>query len=133
MHPLLRSLTVLTLVIALTGCEGFKFLTIYNRTGQPIRIQTRAQQDSSEIIVLADRSYLLVHTFEGLLFNVKIKEYDLPVDYLKILTPTDTILARNRSEILRLIKDEKTRYHRKTDQSFAYSNHRNMEAIIVRR
>jgi hypothetical protein len=65
------------------------------------------------------------------LFNAKIREQDLPIDFLKIETPTDTIIADNRHEIIKLIKDPKLRY-KSVDKIYAWDDNKNIEAIIVR-
>lgn len=141
-------LFLLALTILLCSCEGFKILTVYNRTGQEITVQTKPELpvfkhtsladtvdvlvDTKEYKVPADSSLTLLATFGPLLFNAKIKESDLTTDYVKITTPKDTIIANSRAEILMLTKIDKTKYHKKTDKTFAIDDNKNIEAIIIR-
>ena len=137
----------MSITISLVGCEGFKILTLHNKTGKEISIETRpeiprfkhtsltdtTQKLSSNKIyrLLPDSSISLLTSFGGLLFNAKIREQDLPIDYLRIESSSDTIVANSRSEIIKLIKNPKLKYKR-ADKSFAWDDNKNIEAIIVR-
>jgi hypothetical protein len=138
---------LLTVAFFLSGCEGFKILTLHNKTGKEITVETRPEiprfkhtslVDTVQTLfeaktyrLLPDSSLSLLTTFTGLLFNAKIREQDLPIDFLKIETPTDTIIANNRHEIIKLIKDPKLRY-KSVDKTYAWDDNKNIEAIIVR-
>lgn len=142
------AIILLTLASFLCSCEGFKILTVYNKTGQEITVQTKPElsafkrtslvdtadvlTDTKEYKIPADSSLTLLATFGPLLFNAKIKENDLATDYLKIMTPNDTIIANNRAEILRLTESGKTKYKKKTDKTYAIDDNKNIEAIIIR-
>ncbi|WP_177764480.1 hypothetical protein [Flavobacterium sp. I3-2] len=142
------TILLLTLATLLSSCEGFKILTVYNKTGQEITVQTKPElpvfkrtsladtvdilSNAKEYKIPADSSFTLLATFGPLLFNAKIKENDLATDYVKIMTPKDTIIAKNRTEILNLTKDDKTKYKKKIDKSFAIDDNKNIEAIIIR-
>jgi hypothetical protein len=141
-------LFLLTITILLSSCEGFKILAVYNKTGQEITVQTKPElpifkhtslSDTMQLLsgikeykVPADSSLTLLATFGALLFNAKIRETDLATDYLKIMTLKDTIVANNRTEILKLTKSEKTKYRKKTDNKYAIDDNKNIEAILVR-
>jgi hypothetical protein len=142
------TILVLTLATLLSGCEGLKILTVYNRTGQEITIQTKPElpvfkrtsladtidtlADAKEYKIPSDSLLTLLATFGPLLFNAKIKENNLATNYVKIVTPKDTIIANNRAEILKLAKTDKTKYKKKTDKTFAIDDNKNIEAIIIR-
>lgn len=124
---------LLALVFLFSGCwEGMKELTIYNRTGQEITIQTSVASVNNEYKIPADSSFNILRGFGGVLPFGRLREDDLPIDYLKITTPKDTILAQDRSEIIRLIRKNRTKYRKKTDKSFASDNNHYIEAIIIR-
>ena len=110
-----RTFIVLAIAtIFFPGCEGFKILTLTNRTGKVITFETRPellvcrkQLDDDSIPTLAaskiytlepDSTATLLIRFTGLLFNLKIKEEDLTFDYLKLQTAKDTIVAADRKE-----------------------------------
>jgi hypothetical protein len=142
------SILLLTLALILCSCEGFKILTVYNKTGNEITIETKPElpvfkhtslsdtigilANSREYRVPADSSLVLLATFGPLLFNSKIRERDLATDYLVIMTAKDTIVAGNRAAILKLTRTDKTKYKKKTDKTFAIDDNKNIEAIIIR-
>lgn len=143
----LFTISLVAISFVTTSCEGFKILTLYNKTGKEITIETKPEipefihtsvVDTVQILspsktyhLLPDSSLSLLMSFTGLLFNVKIKERDLPIAYLRIETPTDTIIANSRSEIIKLIKNPKLKY-RHFDKAYAWDDNKNIEAIIVR-
>ncbi len=113
-------LIVLAVLTTLTSCEGFKVLTIQNKSGQETKLTLRPgidyfdkmkindfpsnqMPDSSVIVLQPDSSVTILSVFTGIMFNVKIQERDLRTDYLKIETPSDTIIAASREEIIDLI------------------------------
>ena len=129
--------------ILLTGCEGFKTVQLYNQTGHPITIQTKVLKPdkgatpSNEAIsyqVPADSSIAISRTFDHffLLFIPGIREPDLTIQYLKIMTPEDTIVASSPSEILLLTKKDPTRFRKKTDRTCCASDGTNEIGIVVR-
>jgi hypothetical protein len=42
-------------------------------------------------------------------------------------------MAGTKKEIIKLIKDPKTKYQRKLDKGYTYDNNKNFEAIIIRK
>lgn len=111
---------LLTILAFFTSCEGLKVLTIHNTSQYDAKVTVRPGleysdrtqilnsqnyqiSDSSVVLLQPDSSMLLLRTFTGLMFNVKIKERDLWTDYLKIETPIDTVIAHSKDEIIELI------------------------------
>lgn len=113
-------LTLLTILATVTSCEGFKVLTIHNTSGYDATVTVRPgikysdenqinnypnnlTSDSSVVVLQPDSSMIVLSIFTGMMFNVKIKERALRTDYLKIETPTDTVIADSREKIIKLI------------------------------
>ena len=59
--------------------------------------------DSSLVLLKPDSSITIMSGFTVLLFNKKIKEHELRIDYLQIESKNDTITAKSRQEIIDLI------------------------------
>ncbi|MEO6149764.1 MAG: hypothetical protein ABIP28_06365 [Mucilaginibacter sp.] len=101
--------------ILLQSCESAKILTIENSTGEDIYIITRPEilntfdhQDSlasEKTYRLLSDSSLYIYTLVGntIPFQHKIKEKELTINYMQIITPLDTIIANNTSEIIELL------------------------------
>jgi len=143
MKILIISIVIMTLV----GCEGFKTLTLHNVSDTDARIIVKPGIDEHELknttnyqktpdkemfILKPDSSVNLLTTFTILLFNSKIKERDLHLNYLKIETKTDTITANSKKEIISLIRNGNTKYKRKLDKGYIDSNGRNLKNIFIR-
>ena len=147
-----KLLTLVVTLLLITGCEGFKVLTIYNVSDNEVKVTIKPKldysannnnnnnnnqniplSDSSTVVLRQDSSLTILSIFTGMMFNVKIKENDLQTDYLKIETKTDTIIADSRKEILQLLKDKRTRYSRKTDKEKVLANSRNFGNIFIRK
>ena len=143
----MRTLT-LFLVMLLSGCEGFKVLTIYNTSEFNAKVTVKPSLDKYEISKISDYPYcqntdstivvlrpdssmILVSKFTGLLFNLKLNENDLKTDYLMIETEKDTIIANSKKEIIALLKDNKTKYNRRTNESGVIYNGKNLNCIII--
>lgn len=139
-------LTILSIITLLTSCEGFKVLTIHNTSENEAKVTVRPgfdysdkkqihnypnnqTSDSTTVVLKPDSSMTILSIFTGMMFNVKIKESDLRTDYLRIETKTDTIVAKSRNEILQLLKDDRTRYRRKTDKDKVTASSRNFGNI----
>lgn len=150
MKRIKKILTFLSAVILFTSCEGFKVLTIHNTSANEAKVTVRPgldysdkkqihnypnnqTQDSTTIVLKPDSSMTILSIFTGMMFNVKIKESELRTDYLRIETKTDTIIADSRKEILQLLKDERTRYRRKTDKDKVMASSRNFGNIFIRK
>lgn len=150
----LKILLFLIIAFILTSCEGLKILALHNssETKATIIIKPKVEKphyntlfgypsllmsensmtgDSSIIILEPDSSLTLFSTFTILLFNVKVKESDLKINYLKITTENDTIVASSKHEILELVKDKRTRYRSRTDKNIG--NGRNFGNIFIRK
>jgi hypothetical protein len=142
-------LTFLLMLTLLTSCEGFKVLTIHNTSGYEAKVTVRPglgysdkrlihnypndqTSDSTVVILKPDSSMTILSIFTGMMFSVKIRESELRTDYLKIETEKDTIVAESRSEILWLLKDERTRYRRKNDKSKVLASSANFGNIFIR-
>ncbi len=59
--------------------------------------------DSTTFKIQPDSSIYLHSNFGFITFNTKIKEYELQADYLRIETKFDTIVAKDKEEIRKLI------------------------------
>ncbi|MBI4947262.1 MAG: hypothetical protein HY840_12785 [Bacteroidetes bacterium] len=138
------------LLLSLTSCEGFKVLKLYNASDKDIIITTQpglttfikdtianypynSSLQNSTIILKPDSSAILTSIFTSKMFNVKIHEWELRIDYLKIQTPTDTIEAKNKIEIIKLLTDSMTRYNPTTDTRKTIINSKNVGNIIIRK
>lgn len=143
-------LTILSIITLLTSCEGFKVLTIHNTSEKEAKVTVRPglyysdkkqihnypnnqTLDSTTVVLKPDSSMTILSIFTGMMFNVKIKESDLRTDYLRIETKTDTIVAKSRNEILQLLKDDRTRFRRKTDKDKVMASSRNFGNIFIRK
>ena len=120
MKRIKEALSLLILLLIMTGCEGFKVLTIYNSSISDARVTVRPGiasfdrsqihnfpnnhlADSSVFILRPDSSMTILSIFTSMLFNVKIKEDELRIDFLKIESPSGTTIAHSREEIIDLI------------------------------
>lgn len=120
MKRITNILTLVTTLILLTGCEGFKVLTIHNTSDREAKVIMRPgmkysdenqihnypnnlTSDSSVILLQPDSSITVLSIFTGMMLTVKIKERELRTDYLKIETQSDTVIANSREEIIDLI------------------------------
>jgi hypothetical protein len=120
MRQVTQLLILLTTLTLLTSCEGFKVLTIHNTSDHDVRVTVHPGIDSSDhrkindypnnqtsdssmVILQPDSSMTVLSIFTGVMFNVKIKERELRTDYIKIETPTDTVTAASKKEIIDLI------------------------------
>lgn len=145
-----KILTFLSIITLLASCEGFKVLTIHNSSENEAKVTVRTDLDDSDkkqiqnypnsqtldsitVVLKPDSSMTILSIFTGMMFNVKIKESELQTDYLRIEAKKDTIIADSRKEILQLLKDERTRYRRKTDKEKVIANSRNFGNIFIRK
>ena len=141
--------TILILGTFLTGCEGFKILTLHNSSKSDARVivksgitnfrtnniydyREQVNGDSTIVIIQPDSSMVLLSIFTGLMFKVKISERDLRINYLRIETKKDTIIADSKQNIIALLKNNKTKYRRKTDKDKVMANGRNIGNIFIR-
>ena len=63
---------------------------------------------------------------------VKINTWDLNFSKLYIYTLTDTIIAKNKNEIIDLLKNPKTKYIKKTDKEHIKFNSKYWRNIVIR-
>lgn len=137
----------LMLTFALIACEGFKVLVLNNAsganatvtikprieafTGEMIHNYPRTQPGDSLVLILpADSSLLLLSTFTSMMGGVRIKPHDMKINYLRVETQKDTILAETKEQILDLLRDPRTRYRPRTDKPV--TNGRNFGNIMIR-
>ena len=64
---------------------------------------------------------------------VKIQPWDLNYSKLSIYTATDTIVATNRNEIIKLFDNPKTKYIKKTDKNTIGINNKYWRNIVIRK
>jgi len=145
-----RQIIFIFLLFCLTSCEGFKVLVLYNDSDNDIIITTKPaltkfqygnitnHLDSSiysisTTILKPDSEIVLTAIFTGMIFNSKIKEKDIKIEYLKIQTMSDTIEAKSKSDIIKLLNNNKTKYKRKLDKTKKLINSKNFGNIIIRK
>ena len=63
---------------------------------------------------------------------IKIQPWDLNYSKLSIYTATDTIIATNRNEIIKLFDNPKTKYIKKTDKNAIGINNKYWKNIVIR-
>jgi hypothetical protein len=144
---LMKVLSIVILFILLTSCEGFKVLTLTNVSGADATVTVKPGiglydkskisnypegtiRDSLTTILPQDSSMVLLSIFTSMIAGSKLKASDLRVDYLRIETRNDTIVANSRQQIIDLIHDKRTRYQRNSDK--AMINERNFGNIFIR-
>jgi hypothetical protein len=144
-----QNLILIFLFFALTSCEGFKSLTLYNKTNEDIIVTTRLDTlsyksyqisntpdynnlNASKTTVKPDNSFILSTTFTSTIFNSRLKGNDLIINYLKIQTPIEVIEAKNKKEIIKLIRNKKTKYRAKLDKKTITLNTSNFRNIVIR-
>ena len=113
-----KTLLLLALAIFATSCEGIKNLVVTNNLDTEVRVIYRSHSnsyantlmgmngtsiDSSVFVLPPDSSIQILSVFGGMIFNVKIREQDMPIDYLRLETPQTTIVAKTKKEIIELI------------------------------
>ena len=87
----------------------------------------RALENDYDVIVLD----IMLPGLDGLTVLRRLREKGVHSGVL-LLTAKDTIVARNRSEIIKLIRNGKTKYRRQTDKTIAIDNNHYIKAIIIR-
>jgi hypothetical protein len=148
LRPLIFYFISCFLTIIFQSCEGFKILTIQNKTDKNIYIQTKpeipySRDNSTEVkfqpraesktyLIMPDSSLGILSNFTGLLFNRKFREGQLTIDYLLIATPTDTIVAKNRQEIIDFINNSPNNQNKLGDKNYIVGNKRNVITINAR-
>jgi len=135
------------LLFLLTGCEGFKVLTLTNVSGgnATVTIKPKIESfdkrnihnhprellgDSLVMTFPTDSSFVLLSIFTTMMGGPKIKSHDLRIDYLKIQTAETTILADTKEEILDLLNDPRTKYRPRTDKPM--TDGKNFGNIMIR-
>ncbi|MFC0878837.1 hypothetical protein ACE01N_19735 [Saccharicrinis sp. FJH2] len=126
MKILFKILAAVFSLIILTSCEGFKRLAIYNTSINKVMLTikpgieefnkmkitdypTLNNIDSVTKIIEPDSAFILLSKFTNLTFNTKIKESDLKINYIRIVTKNDTIIANSKKEIVNLIYKNRER------------------------
>ena len=105
--------SIATILFLLMSCEGYKWLEIQNVSNSDAKITVKPKSiieysnqpsDSAIFILQPQSSKVLFNTFGGItIFNKKIKKSELTVDYLKIETKNETVIAKSKKEILKLM------------------------------
>ncbi len=129
------------------SCEGFKTLTIQNKLDKNIYIQTKPeipylQGKSNDVksplkaanktyVIMPDSSIRIRSNFTSLLFNKKFREDELTIDYLLIATSTDTIIARNKKEIIDFINNSSNKQNNSGVKNYIVDNKKNVITIIA--
>ncbi len=116
----INSIIILAFLFILTSCEGLKVIQVTNYTDENVHIIMKPGfgyfedatftnfpkdkiSDSTTFKIQPDSSIYLHSNFGFITFNTKIKEYELQADYLRIETKFDTIVAKDKKEIRKLI------------------------------
>lgn len=106
--------SIATILFLLMSCEGYKWLEIQNVSNSDAKITVKPKSiieysnqpsDSAIFILQPQSSKVLFKTFVGgiTIFNEKIRKSELTVDYLKIETENETVIAKSKKEILKLM------------------------------
>ena len=117
---LLQNTFYIAISCFIISCEGFKFISIENKSKANITVITNPGISSPEpgeypktyesrvdtILTLPPDSTMLIPTYFGPLniFNEKIKQEELRFAYLKIISGTDTLVVNNKEELFKLLK-----------------------------
>lgn len=147
-----RMLVLFGLSMLFLSCEGFKVLTLHNFSDVSVDITLKpglntmeryeisnypnAMSISGDSITMElpkDSSIVLTSIFTSFLGGVKLKEYDIRINYLKIRTTDTTIVAYSKQEILSLLKDDSFKYKKKIDKGRDLINSSNWGNIIIRK
>ena len=120
---LLRSSFYVIICFLLFSCEGFKYISIENKSKANITItaypgvstlelvkhhKTYKSKTDTLLLLPPDSTLLFPTYFGGLYFyNEKIKQEEIKLNYLKIVSGTDTIVANSKSEIFHLLKRDR--------------------------
>lgn len=115
-----KTIVLTGLSFLVLGCEGFKFISVENHSKSDITIVTHPGIETPELVeypniyrsrfdtvlILPPDSNLLLPTYFGPLyiFNEKIKPEEIKFDYFKIISKSDTIAAKNKAEVFKLLK-----------------------------
>lgn len=143
----MRFLNFILFAFVLTSCEGFKVLTLTNRSRDNLTLTIKPKigmfdnryihnypneplGDSLVVMLPSDSSFILLSIFTTMIDGAKIKPRDLRINYLKIESKGNTITAETKEEILDLVKDPRTRYRRKVDKPM--TNGKNFANIMIR-
>ncbi|MCB0542068.1 MAG: hypothetical protein KDC61_10170 [Saprospiraceae bacterium] len=137
-------------LLALSGCEGFKVLSIRNFSNTDARIVTKPGitridrlhianypsgvniiGDSATFVLPADSSFVITSVFTSFLSGAKIRARDIKIHYLRIETPHDTITAHSEAEILQLLHDDRFRYKKDLGRERRLMNSKNFGNIII--
>ncbi|MEM7102909.1 MAG: hypothetical protein AAF502_07270 [Bacteroidota bacterium] len=140
------------LIIIFSGCEGFKMLTLHNFSQSEINLTIKPRfnkmerheivnypsplnknGDSLNLILPKDSSIVLTSIFTSFLGGARLKEEDIRIDYLKIQTEDSTFIAKNKKEILDLVKSDKFKFRKSHDKERKVPNTKNFGNIIIRK
>ena len=115
----MKKLIILFSVVSffLYGCEGFKFISIQNKSNDPVTLTIHPGIESLQewkqkyffqkdtVLIIPGDSTILIPTYFGmLLFRQKIKEEDIKINYLQIVGTKDTIIAQSKREVFLLLE-----------------------------
>jgi hypothetical protein len=82
-------------------------------------------------VIMPDSSIRIRSNFTSLLFNKKFREDELTIDYLLIATSTDTIIARNKKEIIDFINNSSNKQNNSGVKNYIVDNKKNVITIIA--
>lgn len=104
----------------LSGCEGFKFITVENKSKDSITIVAHPGIETPElveypntyqgrtdtIVTLPPDSTLRIPVYFGPVnvFDKKVKEENIKFDFFKVLSKKDTLVANNKKELYNHLK-----------------------------
>lgn len=132
------------MALSLPSCEGFKILTLQNASDHRAKVTIKTDptirsphpaspRDSILVTYLEPDSSMTLHTaFTSLMFNLKIREHELPINYLKIETPNRSIEAPSKADIINLIREDDTKYQSKLDKEKRLSKGKSLNHIFIR-
>ena len=100
--------------------------------------QKEFNNSESNILINGDSVTIELKPGESLRFALtmwifypgKIREPSLNIDYLEIITKSDTCIARNRKEILQLQKDKRFKYDKHYESKIGQNTRQNRKILI---
>lgn len=145
----MRTALLFTVLLLLTTCEGFKVLTLHNASNSKARVTIKPGigmfdnrnianypntnfADSVTRILEPSSSMILLSIFTYTMFRVRIQARDLRINYLRLETDKNTILADSKEEIIDLLTDKRTKYTARKDRDKGITNSRNFGNIFIR-
>jgi len=142
--PSISILAALSLI--LSSCEGTKALSVKNDSTEDMYIETSppipdysdpfypvefADTGAPKRYVVKPGSFInLYQQFTTMVINHRIHQSQLHINYLRIITANDTIVARSKQEIIDLLYDRSKRLYADGSKRYSVDNKVYRVAIV---